>query len=89
MATQNQPNYPSGTFGVPFGVIAIVQHDTNDLAEMVRGVYCSAAGNVKLGFHNGSSATFTVVAGQILWGMIDRVYDTGTTIADASLVGLL
>jgi D-aminopeptidase len=89
MATQNQGSYPSGTFGVPYGVIAIVQADAADLTEMVRGIYCNAAGDVKVGYHNGSSATHTVVAGQVLWGMIDRVYDTGTTLTNAQMIGYL
>lgn len=94
MAT-NQESYPSGHIGLPRDVVAIVQHDTNLLSETIRGIYCNAAGDVRVKYHGmggsdtGGTATHTVVAGQVLWGLIVQVLDTGTTLADAQMIGYL
>lgn len=65
----------------------IVQSDTVNLPQdMV--IYCNAAGDVSVMDHYGTSATYTVVAGQILPVIVKRVNTTGTTLTNAQLIGL-
>lgn len=79
---------------------AIVQHDTNRQTYRLGGIIVNAAGTLKVGDPLGNSFTFTFTefdpaqAGAYtsfpyrLDLDIDRVYDTGTTIADGDMIGL-
>jgi hypothetical protein len=79
---------------------AIVQHDTNDQLYTLGGIIVNAAGTLKVEDRYGKSFTFTftefdpLAAGaySIFPARLDieivKVYDTGTTIADADMIGL-
>ncbi len=71
--------------GPPTGSITCVQHDTNKLTAVARRVRFNAGGTCKLGYLDGTTYTGTFVAGEVVDGLIDQIYDTGTSIADADI----
>lgn len=69
------------------GGTTITQADS-DLTDVLLELHTFAAGDVKVSWGNGNSATITVPAGQsIILGPITRVWDTGTTLTNAQMVG--
>lgn len=58
---------------------AITKHDTDKIRPTV-GIYVGGAGDVKVGFVNGDTATFSAVpVGTILPVECVQVFSTGTT----------
>ncbi len=70
--------------GPPTGIITCVQHDTTHLA-VARRARLNAAGTCKFGYIDGTTSSDTYVAGDVVDGLINQVYDTGTSIADADI----
>lgn len=69
------------------GGVAIVQADA-DLTDVLLELHTFAAGDVKVTWGNGNAVTITVPAGQsIILGPITRVWDTGTTLTNAQMLG--
>jgi hypothetical protein len=74
------------------GTVAIVQHDTNDMSEPIRSLVVFAAGDVKFRSLNGTEDTWTIPEAAVPYTIpvaMVRVYDTGTTVADADMRGIL
>lgn len=72
---------------LPNEQVAVVQSDTTAINLM--GLRCHAAGDVAIKLTNDSAAvTWTVVAGEIIYGRIVAVMSTNTTLADNSMTGL-
>lgn len=72
---------------LPNEQVAIVQSDTT--AVNLMGLRCHAAGDVAIKLTRDSSAvTWTVKAGEIIYGRIVAVMSTNTTVADADMTGL-
>ena len=59
---------------------AVTPHDTNDLANVTRGIYVGASGDLKVETANGNVVTFVgLAAGMIHPISCKQVYATGTT----------
>lgn len=72
---------------LPSEQVAIVQSDSTELDLM--GLRCHASGNVAIKLQNDTSAvTWTVVAGEIIYGRIKSVMSTNTTLTNAQMTGL-
>jgi hypothetical protein len=60
--------------------VAVTPSDTVDLSPRPNvGLYVTGGGAVKFDGDGGVAATVTVPANFYLWGMVRRVYATGTT----------
>lgn len=70
--------------GPATGIITCAQNDTTHLA-VARRVRFNAGGTCKLGYLDGTTSSDTYSAGDIVDGLINQVYDTGTSIADADI----
>ncbi len=73
------------------GTVAIVQADT-DMSEPIRSLVVFADGAVKFTCIDGSVDTWTIPSGAVPYTIpvaMIRVWDTGTTVADANLRGIL
>jgi len=67
---------------------AITPHDTNDLAQVTRGIYVGGAGDLTVVTKGGTTVLFSAVpAGVVLPVRAAKVKSTGT--AATSLVGLV
>lgn len=72
---------------LPTEQTAIVQSNTTDIDLM--GLRCHASGNVAIKLTNDTAAvTWTVEAGEIIYGRIKNVMATGTTLTNAQMTGL-
>lgn len=59
---------------------AIVLHDTNELANVTRGIYVGVGGNIKVSMWDSGVVTFTgVPTGTVLDIRAKIVWSTGTT----------
>lgn len=73
------------------GTVAITQADT-DMSEPIRSLVVFAAGDVKFRGINGTDDTWTIPSGAVPYTIpvaMIRVWDTGTTVANADLRGIL
>lgn len=91
MTIATNPYTGGGTlagFGAPAAnALTIAPHDTNELANYVRGIYVGGAGNVVVVTANGDEVTFVgVQAGSVLPVVAKQVKNTSTTAT--SMVGL-
>ncbi len=69
------------------GGVAITQADA-DLTDVLLELHTFATGDVKVTWGNGNAVTITVPAGQcVILGPITRVWDTGTTLTNAQMLG--
>ncbi|MFA6064060.1 MAG: hypothetical protein WC736_15835 [Gallionella sp.] len=80
------PNVPTPTNRTdpPVGVITttdgtLAQSDTTNLAQMVRWIRVSGAGNVKITGYDGVAATLAFLAGETRFVAATRIWTTGTT----------
>lgn len=74
------------------GTVAIVQHDTNDMDEPIRSLVVFAAGDVKFRSINGTEDTWTIPDAAVPYTIpvaMVRVFDTGTSISNANMRGIL
>lgn len=78
--------FTKGVVITPSDTVNFVDQGTAD--RCCSAIYCSAAGNVVVVFQDGSTATFTVIAGTYLWVKAKRVNSTLTTVAANSLIAL-
>ena len=67
------------------GMVAATQHDTNTISPMPFGFRADAAGDVKFRDSLGNDVTVTVVPGEVILCLLDMIYDTGTSLADADI----
>jgi hypothetical protein len=88
-ATNDFDKHASGLDSPARKSFAITKHDTNELANITRGIYVGGAGDVVIQLELDSAAvTFTgMLAGQIYPIQARIVKSTGTTAT--ALVGLL
>lgn len=80
------PQYTKAVLIAPSDTVNFVAQGTSD--NLCSAIYCGAAGNVVVVFQDGSTATFIVIAGQILPLKAKRVNNTLTTVAANSLIAL-
>lgn len=69
----------------------ITPNDSTDLDPMPVGIRCNAAGAICVVMRddqNDVGVTHTVLASEIVPGLIRRVKSTGTTVATANIIGL-
>lgn len=66
--------------------VAGARSDTVDLARPCIGIHALAAGTVKVKTHKGCDAQFYITQGGTVSIVAVRVYDTGTSVANANLV---
>lgn len=85
-ATDNFATFRPGLSDPCTSSFACVQHQTNTLTRVPRMIRFDAAGDVKLGFADGTTAEFTVLPGETLPLRPNQVYDTGTSLADADIL---
>ncbi len=89
VATKVWSDNPHMLIGPSRGGLACVQSDTDQQTIEFRRVTCCAAGTLKLGCADsaGSTLSFTaVVVGQVIDGVFNMVYDTGTSLANADII---
>lgn len=67
---------------------AIVRSDTVNLPQLMV-IHCNAAGTVTVVDQDDIVLQYTVVAGQVLPVLAKRINVTGTSLADANLIGLV
>lgn len=81
-------NNPHDGIAPASSAFAITPHDSNDLTNVVRGIYVGGAGDITVNMAGtGSSIAFVgVPAGTLLPIRVTRVLDTGTDAT--SLVGI-
>jgi hypothetical protein len=66
-------------YGQSAGGVSVTPNDSTDLTRNARGVYCTAAGTLKVTMANGDVLTFTSVACQYHPIEVKRIWSTGTT----------
>ena len=74
----------SGALGAliapPSGAFAVTSSNTASLGTLARKITINGAGNLRLGYRDGSSVTFESLAPHhTVVGFIDQVYETGTS----------
>ena len=80
--------HSAGLDGPAARCFAVTPHASDDLPEMVRGLYVGGAGDVAVVDAEGGATTFrNLSAGQVLPVRLRAVRSTGTTATD--LVGLV
>jgi len=79
-----------------FNTVPVVQSDETVLDPPLKGIYVFAEGDLKYRNGIGDEITLTLPASAdaggsypfFLFGRIDKVFDTGTTLTDAQMLGL-
>lgn len=69
----------------------IVPSNSTDLDPMPVGIRCNAAGTIAVVYRDDQTdigVTHTVLASEIIPGVIRRVLSTGTTLASTNIIGL-
>jgi hypothetical protein len=70
------------------GAAAVVQSDSVNITT-TKAIWVGAAGTLKVTMLNGTAVTFTGInAGTLMPLQVTRIWDTGTSIADANLIAL-
>lgn len=69
------------------GTVTIVQHDTNELTQVIRQLKAEAAGTVVYVSVDGTTNTEDMLAGESINQQIKQIKDTGTTLTDAQMTG--
>jgi len=79
-ATDNHANSSAGLESSAENIAAITPHDSNELANVSRGIYVGVGGDVKVTTRGGTTETFkNAAAGSVLPVRAKLVFATGTT----------
>lgn len=79
VAVDRWQNFEMGPTVPPLGAVAITPSDTDELANMVRALEVTVAGNVAVVFRDGSAMTLVFAAGERKTGFFKQVKATNTT----------